>query len=75
MKVCPDLDESFSDWVKPSLSLKELRLLREFYMAQQALSRELQAAKPLGICKTTMSTNDPTTVIKFSKKDSKETSS
>ncbi len=29
-------------------------LVRKFYMAQQELSRELLAAKPLGICKTSI---------------------
>ncbi len=29
-------------------------LVKKFYMAQQELSRELLAAKPLGICKTSI---------------------
>ncbi len=39
------------------MSIKDLRMLRSFYMAQQALSLELLEAKPLGMCKTTTSTN------------------
>ncbi len=39
------------------LSNKDLRDLKNFYMVQQALSQELLAAKPLGICKTSISKN------------------
>ncbi len=38
-------------------SNKDLAKLRGFYTAQQALSRELQAAKSLGTCKTIGSTS------------------
>ncbi len=54
------LAKNFSNYIRPSLTLKELRTLREFYMAQQALARELQEAKPLGICKTTTSVGQDT---------------
>ncbi len=64
--------EQFMNYCRPSLTLKQLRVLREFYMAQQALAVELLEAKPLGICKTTTSTKDPTIGIKYSKKDSRE---
>ncbi len=36
------------------LSKECQELLRKFFMAQSALSRELLAAKPLGICKTSI---------------------
>ncbi len=36
------------------LSLECQTLLRKFFTAQQALSRELLEAKPLGICKTSI---------------------
>ncbi len=45
--------DSFTNYIRPSLTLKQQRLLREFYMVQQELAQELQQAKPLGICKTT----------------------
>ncbi len=38
-----------------SLSKQQLLKLRRFYMQQLALSQELLAAKPLGICKITIS--------------------
>ncbi len=41
------------------LSDKDITKLRKFYMVQQALSRELQAGKPLGICKTITSGVNP----------------
>ncbi len=65
---------SFTSYIKPSLTLKQSRLLREFYMAQQALAVELRAAKSLGICKTTTSTKDPTIGIRYSRKGSREMS-
>ncbi len=43
--------KQFTNSLKPSLTLKQLKVLREFYMVQQALAQELQEAKPLGICK------------------------
>ncbi len=46
-------EEQFISYIRPSLTLKQLKTLREFYMVQQALAVELQEAKPLGICKTT----------------------
>ncbi len=39
------------------LSNRDLNKLRDFYTVQQALSQELLAAQPLGICKTCSSTN------------------
>ncbi len=51
------IDQWLSSVLEASLhnrfSNKDLTKLKNFYMAQQALSRELQAAKQLGICKTT----------------------
>ncbi len=63
-------------------------LVRKFCMAQQALSRELLEAKPLGICKTSIygtnvsslrnpiltsiSGKNSTTFDMFGRKDSKE---
>ncbi len=39
--------------IESNLLSKECKeLVSKFFMAQQALSRELLAAKPLGICKT-----------------------
>ncbi len=35
---------------------KDISRLKNFYMAQRALSVELQEAKPLGICRTNTST-------------------
>ncbi len=67
--------EQFTNYLRPSLSQKQLITLREFYMAQQALAVELRAAKSLGICKTTTLTKDPTIGIKSSREDSKEMSS
>ncbi len=67
--------EQFTNYLRPSLTLKQLRVLREFYMVQQALAAELREAKSLGICKTTTSTSDPTIGIKYSKSGSKEMSS
>ncbi len=43
-----------------SLSNRDIHKLKSFYMAQQALSRELLAAKQLGICKTSISGRVPT---------------
>ncbi len=53
---------SFTSYIRPSLTLKQQRLLREFYMVQQALAVELRAAKSLGICKTTTSIKDPSNI-------------
>ncbi len=39
------------------LSRKSSELVNKFYMVQQALAKELSQAKPLGICKTCISTN------------------
>ncbi len=73
MKADWPLAESFTSYLKPSLSLKELRVLREFYMAQQALAVELREAKPLGICKTTTSPSEGfNTHLKYFKEDLKE---
>ncbi len=38
---------------------KDIVKLRNFYMSQRALSRELLDGKPLGICKTITSGSDP----------------
>ncbi len=66
------LSENFLAYIKPSLTLKELRTLREFYMAQQELAQELLEAKSLGICKITTSIGGPGTKTGFSEEDSKE---
>ncbi len=72
---CQEAD-SFTSYIRPSLTLKQLRVLREFYMAQQELAVELQEAKPLGICKTTTSISDPSNIQRKSLvEDLKETSS
>ncbi len=55
------------------LSNKELSALKRFYMAQQALSQELLEAKPLGICKTIISTNPVIGNPSTTNDDSKET--
>ncbi len=65
--------EQFMNSLKPSLTLKQLRQLREFYMAQQALAQELRVAKSLGIYRTTTSIKDPLIATKFSRKGSKAT--
>ncbi len=64
---------SFMNYSKPSLTLKQLRVLREFYTAQQALAVELQEAKPLGICKTITSTKIGRTMNESFEEDSRET--
>ncbi len=51
--------EQFMNYIKPSLTLKQLRTLREFYMAQQALAQELLEAKRPGICKIITSGENP----------------
>ncbi len=64
--------EQFTNYLKPSLTLKQLRVLREFYMAQQALAVELLEAKSLGICKTTTSTKTDHTMKELSSEGSRE---
>jgi len=76
-------------WTGSSLLSPECTmLLKKFFTAQQGLSRELLAAKPLGICKTSiygtnvLSLKNPivtsingrnsTTFDTFGRKDSKE---
>ncbi len=51
--------EQFTNYLRPSLTLKELARLREFYMAQQVLAQELLEAKYLGTCKITTSGKNP----------------
>ncbi len=60
-----------------NLSDKDIRRLKNFYMVQQALARELLEAKSLGICKTTTSGENPLVTQKgiSSRNDSKEMSS
>ncbi len=55
-----------------NLSNKVQDKLKSFFMAQQALSRELLAAKPLGICKITTSIDPKGIGISTSIEGSKE---
>ncbi len=67
------LAESYLNYCKPSLTLKQLARLREFYMVQQALALELQEAKSLGICKTsTLPREELLTLKRYSSDVSKE---
>lgn len=66
------LDLPFRDKFSNRISTKDLHKLKNFYMAQQALSRELQAAKPLGICKTTTSTSTKVIGIHTDPSEAKE---
>ncbi len=64
--------EQFTNYLRPSLTQKQLRTLREFYMVQQALAVELREAKSLGICKTTTLIKTDPTMTRLSVEDSKE---
>ncbi len=65
--------DKFTSYLRPSLTQKQLRILREFYMAQQALAVELLEAKSLGICKITTSTKTDPTMKELSNVALKET--
>ncbi len=45
--------------LRGQLSHEDLLKLRRFYTTQQALAQALLVGKPLGICKTTMSGENP----------------
>ncbi len=57
----------------PKLSPKQVIKLKNFYMLQRELARELLEAKSLGICKITTSIGRAGIVTKFSDEDLKET--
>ncbi len=66
--------DSFTNYIRPSLTLKQLKQLREFYTVQRVLAQELQEAKSLGICKTTTSIKTDPTMKESSGDVSKEMS-
>ncbi len=52
---CPQVEKSENLYPNLLMTKRIYRLLKDFSSAQQALASDLREAKPLGICKITIS--------------------